>query len=264
LPRPPKRSALYRPDKLDTSITAYEDFRRKYPPTSEGQAQAAEEWQGILKPPKPSGGDEITGSGRPLFDKSTGRYLGDYFPKSQKFVPAPTDVPGVPGEGLTTRPLTETGERVRSDAGTALVLLDDIEGADWGEQALESVPFAIGARSLRAAKDDVMDILRRLRTGAAINAAEEGFYRDQIPGPLDTEEDRAYKSGILRQLFTALSTGQPKPNLAQFKKAGIGGKKRTGLPAPQAKISVTDPRGKVHTFNSQAEADEFKKLAGIK
>lgn len=33
--------------------------------------------------------------------------------------------------------------------------------------------------------------------------------------------------------------------------------------APPGSVQVTDPKGGVHTFKNQADADNFKKLAGI-
>jgi hypothetical protein len=42
------------------------------------------------------------------------------------------------------------------------------------------------------------------------------------------------------------------------------GGKGGGKPGAGGKFDVTDPKGKVHHFDSQAQADDFKKLAGIK
>ena len=98
-------------------------------------------------------------------------------------------------------------KKIEANASSGLFALATVERIikdDPNALIKESLPFAPGARILRAARKEVKDVLQRLRTGAAINATEQVFYEEQLPGPLDSAETVAFKIGMFRRLFTRL------------------------------------------------------------
>ena len=98
-------------------------------------------------------------------------------------------------------------KKIEANASNGLFALATVERIireDPNALLKESLPFAPGARTLRAARKEVKDVLQRLRTGAAINSTEEAFYEEQLPGPLDSAETVAFKLNLFRRLFTRL------------------------------------------------------------
>jgi len=59
----------------------------------------------------------------------------------------------------------------------------------------------IAAGKYRSARDEAADVITRLRTGAAINANEERFYKEQLPKVGDSPETISYKINKLKNLF---------------------------------------------------------------
>lgn len=73
---------------------------------------------------------------------------------------------------------------------------------------------------------------------------------------------------MLQSAVTALDRGMPESDF-QAELAKIEGVlnragQRVGIPSSGGKFNVTDPNGKVHPFDTQEQADAFKKLAGIR
>ena len=86
-----------------------------------------------------------------------------------------------------------------------------------------AIPGSLGAREFAAIRNEMMDVLTRLRTGAALNQNEQEFYAGQMPGALDITEPEAIKSKlkILEDMFNGLSGGRrleaaPKTDLSDL------------------------------------------------
>ncbi len=58
------------------------------------------------------------------------------------------------------------------------------------------------AGTYNTAANEVSDVITRLRTGAALNADEEAFYRGQLPSVTDSPETIQYKINLFRNLFS--------------------------------------------------------------
>lgn len=85
-----------------------------------------------------------------------------------------------------------------------------------GMLAALAVPTSPLARKARAARGEMIDVMTRLRTGAALNNQEQAFYRDQAPGLIDAlfadPETINYKLSIFENEFKGLAgeSGGPK------------------------------------------------------
>lgn len=109
------------------------------------------------------------------------------------------------------KPLSPEAQKVKENAESGLRALAKIEtmiGEDPSVLVKSALPGSLGARQYAAAKNEVMDVITRLRTGAALNLQEQDFYAKQVPGLLDLTDKEAisYKIKQLRDLFTGLST----------------------------------------------------------
>lgn len=67
------------------------------------------------------------------------------------------------------------------------------------------LPGALGARDLDQANRNAMDVIARMRTGAAMNKNEEAMYRQFLPSILDDEKTRQQKIDDLRALFESIA-----------------------------------------------------------
>lgn len=156
------------------------------------------------------------GSYSPLVN-ATGDITGFYNTKNPlNVIRAPEDI------GRKTA-MSPEAQKVGENAASGLRALEHLSAmiqANPQQLLMEAVPGSLGAREMRAAKNEVADVITRLRTGAALNQEEQDFYKSQLPGALDLSEPEAmnYKLGLLKQLFTGLSQGNTK------KPAGGGGR----------------------------------------
>lgn len=117
------------------------------------------------------------------------------------------------------KPLTAAQKVTKTNADSGLRALSKMEkelgmvtGADGtatysnkGRVWKAAVPGALGARQFATARKEAVDVITRLRTGAALTKEEADFYISQFPSPLDNDADIAYKMSIFRDLFTALA-----------------------------------------------------------
>lgn len=139
----------------------------------------------------------------------------------------PTTAEGQPMGTRTFSAMKRAPETVKQEENAAdgLRALDDIEkelgktvgpGGEVtftaaGEKLpLLSLPFSPGARVLRNARDAAVDVITRLRTGAALNMNEEKFYANQVPTLADLTEPRAIQVKLdrLRALYEAFQNGR--------------------------------------------------------
>jgi hypothetical protein len=115
---------------------------------------------------------------------------------------------------------------------------------------------------------DAQTNLALIRQGVSMEAAR--YYTGGVPG--DAEISQFNKSltgdGSPRQMHGGASTVRA---MAKGKLQGLQGQAEAGAKGQAnfgnqggGKVSVTAPDGSIHPFDTQAQADAFKKLAGIK
>ena len=109
-----------------------------------------------------------------------------------------------------TKPTPTELVKIRENASSGLRALAKVEEEiNKGGNAVifrSKLPFAPGARTYKAAVNEMKDVLTRLRTGAALNVDEQKFYEGQLPGAFDSDSTIQYKLSIFRNLFTKLQT----------------------------------------------------------
>lgn len=122
-----------------------------------------------------------------------------------------------------TKPMSAESAKVVSNAQSGLQSLDALEStlsSDPGVLRKTGLPGrsllggalgnALGTASYDNLSRNILDVITRLRTGAALTAAEEKFYKNQLPQALDTPEVVQQKLGMFRDLFGSVvqKTGQ--------------------------------------------------------
>jgi hypothetical protein len=175
---------------------------------------------------------------------------------------APTATP-VLGPNQQPVPRTPTGAERLSAANDAatLALLTDIERSmsdEWigpvagrWAQATKNVPL-MGPSDAQATFYANVATLRNqiinLLSGAAVSAAEERRMLDQLPDP--TQNPTVFRANLA-------ATKRNRERLLSLKTTG------TVPDGDAGTVTVTAPDGSTHAFATQAEADAFKRLAGI-
>ncbi len=120
------------------------------------------------------------------------------------------------------KPLSAEAAKIVSNAKTGLSAIDDFEsliGENPGAFSRTNIPGvgvadnltggrvggALGTAEIDAAADQIIDVIARLRTGAAISQAEETRFKRFIPRPGDPPEARAQKLNYLRNQFNMVA-----------------------------------------------------------
>jgi hypothetical protein len=182
------------------------------------------------------GGRAEPGSYIPLTDDQ-GRVTGAWNPKASRVEPVPKDFAGSRKSGKSFEE-----RRAATNARSGLRAIDTVEKfmTDPGILAQAAIPGSLGATKFEAARNEMKDVLTRLRTGAALNTGEEEFYGNQVPNVKDltNKEALAYKIGLFRDLFTDLANGGD--DMTGKDKAGGGG----GGLDPQKKARLEELRRK--------------------
>ena len=105
-----------------------------------------------------------------------------------------------------TKPLSAEANKQYQTAQSGLRALDLIEQqSSRGNLIQEALPGALGAREYRTNIREAMDAISRLRTGAALTANEEKFYRQQLPQAFDSQDTINRKIQNLRDFFEGIS-----------------------------------------------------------
>lgn len=116
------------------------------------------------------------------------------------------------------KPLSSEAAKTLTNAQTGLSALDDFESAvtkDPGAFARTTIPgtgvldnisggrvgSALGTSGIDAASQQIIDVIARLRTGAAISKSEEARFKQFIPRPGDPDNVKAQKIAYLRNQF---------------------------------------------------------------
>lgn len=97
-----------------------------------------------------------------------------------------------------------------TQAQSGLQAIDQLEqmmSQDPGIRIKGALPGSPGARSYEAAKRQVMDMVARIQTGAALTKEEQAFYERQLPQPFDSPQDVQFKLSQLKQFLTTVASG---------------------------------------------------------
>lgn len=120
--------------------------------------------------------------------------------------------------GGANKPLSAEASKLVANAESGLTSLQQLQGmlqqdpSIQGKSALSSTfdPFgatsaALGTSSYENAKNNIADVITRLRTGAALTESEEAFYKRQLPQPFDPPETVQQKLAMFNDLFQRVS-----------------------------------------------------------
>lgn len=127
------------------------------------------------------------------------------------------------GQSAASKPLSAEAAKTTSNAKAGLEALDDFEADimnNPGAFNRTSVPGigildkisggrasgALGTSGIDAASQQIIDVIARLRTGAAISKEEEGRFLKFIPRPGDPQDVRQQKLGYLRRQFQRVAS----------------------------------------------------------
>lgn len=111
-------------------------------------------------------------------------------------------------QNAKAKPLSATDRKLQSTIRSGLKALDDIEsisGSDSAALLTGNLPAFVqssNARKLNTAISQAADSIGRLRSGGAINKAEEERFREMLPVWTDDAETKAYKIQSLRQVLS--------------------------------------------------------------
>jgi len=121
------------------------------------------------------------------------------------------------------KPLSAESTKVLENAKSGSRALDTVEklSGSLTTRVLAGLPFSPGAGEYESAKNEVLDVLTRLRTGAALTAEEEKFYKKQLPTITDNDATRKAKIERFRTLFNSISN-QIQPSSSNNDPLGLG------------------------------------------
>jgi hypothetical protein len=141
--------------------------------------------------------------------QNTNKYL-EYYQTMQEIYAAPES---------TTKPLSSEAAKTQSNALAGLEAIDDFQNIiSSNPSAFQRtlVPGrtavggylgrALGTTGIDASTQQIIDVIARLRTGAAISKEEERRFTQFIPRPGDPENVRAQKLGYLRRQFERVAS----------------------------------------------------------
>lgn len=116
------------------------------------------------------------------------------------------------------KPLSAESSKVISNANsglTSLAQLREIMQSDPSAQTKQIIPgqsmfggavgSALGTSSYNSAQKNIVDVITRLRTGAAITESEEQFYRSMMPQAFDPPETVSQKLDMFQNLFESVA-----------------------------------------------------------
>lgn len=117
----------------------------------------------------------------------------------------------------STKPLNSSQQQQANNAVSALKdiqSISDMLSKDPTIAAKDAVPGGglahrlTGTTDYEASKSNIVDVISRLRSGAAISASEEKLYKSLLPGPTDSAESAQSKLNRLTQLFSSFAQPQ--------------------------------------------------------
>jgi hypothetical protein len=127
------------------------------------------------------------------------------------------------GSSGQAKPLSAESAKVVSNAQSGLQSIDALESAMASDPDVlrkTSIPGrsvlggalgnVLGTAGYDNLSRNILDVITRLRTGAALTASEEAFYKKQLPQAMDSPEVVQQKLGMFRDLFGSVvqKTGQ--------------------------------------------------------
>lgn len=160
------------------------------------------------------------------------------------------------------KPLTEGARvnKINAESGLRALATIKSELFDQNGNLRESILLRKnlgGARNYTSAQNEVMDIIARLRTGAALTIEEQAFYKNQLPGIRDNKETVINKLKRFETIFNEIIT-----------KPGAGRSEGTeSAPVNSSEPTAFTPKGTTRTDrhnNPTAFTTDIAKIAGLK
>lgn len=148
------------------------------------------------------------------------------------------------------KPSALSGDRLKltNNAKSALADLDKIEKmASMDQLLLSELPGGLGARDFMAARNNAMDVIARLRTGAAMNKSEEKLYKRYLPELGDDEKTIKNKISRLKNYYNSFIGGKE-----------VMGTDPSSYDSNSGKTVMVAPNGKKYTVDSK-EVNDAKK-----
>jgi hypothetical protein len=121
------------------------------------------------------------------------------------------------GSAKSTKPLSAEANKQSANAQNGLRALSNLQQMLKSDPSLplkDLAPGSVGrgitgAGQYEAARQEIVDVLARLRTGAAISKTEEARFKSQLPQVGDSADTIQYKLGLYQDLFSnILQRGQ--------------------------------------------------------
>lgn len=106
--------------------------------------------------------------------------------------------------------LTAERERLKVNASSALKDLDKIEKSINSDPSVlwrSEIPGGLGVRDYLAARNNVMDVISRLRTGVAKRKEEDAFYESFVPKLGDSQQEIQDKIQRLKNYYSSFING---------------------------------------------------------
>lgn len=149
-----------------------------------------------------------------------------------------------PGTVIGQKPLTQGEFTNLNNAKQGLRSLEKLKAKIESDPSVllkASIPGSPGARLFATWKNELSDIITRLRTGAALNEEEQHFYQSQMPGLLDLIGQKVEPKLIEDKLkiYDGLFNGV----VTQYGRRAAGGYSPEAVRA--AHISLMAPNGEV-------------------
>lgn len=136
-----------------------------------------------------------------LDKRQKSKLSSDEFDKKNAYLLSPQEQSKL---GITSagKPASAEAIKLSENAASGLRALDKLESEISNNNAVVRLALVPGAaKTYKTAKDEIVDVMARLRTGAALTEAEEAFYKKQLPGVLDTKASAAYKLQKIREFL---------------------------------------------------------------
>lgn len=117
--------------------------------------------------------------------------------------------------GVVNAPKAQSAESIKliENASSGLRALDVLKTEIDNDGSIINKSKIPGlGQKYKSARGEIIDVMARLRTGAALTQEEEAFYKSQLPGSLDSSESAKYKLEQIRNFLQGVinrSQGQP-------------------------------------------------------
>jgi hypothetical protein len=159
-----------------------------------------------------------------------------------------SDILKIVQEGKKPGALSAERMKLSSNTKSALSDLNRLKGmTNEGQLALAELPGGLGARDYLATRNNIMDTIARLRTGAQMSKNEEETYKNFLPRLGDDKKTINNKISRLENYFNSFSGGKE-----------VLGTDPTAYDINSGKTVMIAPNGKKYTVDNKEITDAKK------